>query len=708
MSEWMRLYDRLDEQHEQAGRDAVSGEGDMRGMIHYLPDAIARHDRTLRIACCNAEWDKMFRREWDASGGRIGAVGPVRPFMLRYRSTLDRVLATGQPEEFDFVHDSDQGHRDVCVRIVPELASDGMPAGLIVIGRDVTAHKELENALARQIAAFEEVVEYSPDYIARYDRDGRRVYVNAAMIAALGGDPARILGTTPLELPVGRWGDLVMQTLREVIARGEVRELDVRWEEGGEICHRLRMIPQFDRAGTVSHVLGIGKDITEIDRYRRKVHHQSFHDGLTGLPNREAVTGRLARMIADARLLGFGCAVLMLDLDNFKNINDLLGHAAGDRLLRTTAMRLQDCVGAQDTVGRVGCDEFVLLLSCVRGKDEVAALADKVLRRLAEPFVIDGRDLFVTASIGIALYPADSTGPDTLLKFADSAMYHAKNTGRNNFQFYVRELSVRSLERMEMELALRNARKYGELDVYYQPQVDLETGNVIGAEALLRWHRPGHGVVGPDRFIGIAEESGVIVDIGAWVLGTACRSVVLWNAGRATPLKVAVNLSPRQFVRNDLAGTIVQVLAETGCRPEWLELEITEGLLLEDCEETRTTLSALAAMNIAILIDDFGTGYSALSYLHRFPVSHLKIDRSFVTGIEDQVDKRELVRAMLLIATALDMGSVAEGVETFEQVEYLRARGCRAAQGYLFGRPMPAAEFEAYLSKERLEPFAKT
>jgi diguanylate cyclase (GGDEF)-like protein/PAS domain S-box-containing protein len=619
--------------------------------------------------------------------------------MLRYRSTLDRVLATGQPEEFDFVHDTVQGHRDVCVRIVPERASDGTPAALIAIGRDVTAHRELKNELARQVAAFEEVVEHSPDYIARYDRDGRRVYANAAMIAALGGDPARVLGKTPLELPVGPWGEAVMQTLREVIARGEVRELDVRWEAGGEICHRLRMIPQFDRAGTVSHVLGIGKDITEIDRYRRKVHHQSFHDGVTGLPNREAVTGRMTRMIADAGLLGHGCAVLMLDLDYFKNVNDLLGHPAGDRLLRTTATRLQDCVGARDTVGRLGGDEFVLLLSCVRSKDEVAALADKVLRRLAEPFVIDGRDMFVSASIGIALYPADSPNPDTLLKFADSAMYHAKNSGRNNFQFYVRELSVRSLERMEMELALRNARKYGELDVYYQPQVDLETGNVIGAEALLRWRRPGQGVVGPDRFVAIAEECGLIVDIGEWVLRTACSAVVRWNAGRATPLKVAVNLSPRQFVRNDLVGTILQILAATGCRPEWLELEITEGLLLDDGEETRTTLSALAAMNIAIVIDDFGTGYSALSYLHRFPVSDLKIDRSFITGIEDQFDQRELIRAMLLIASALNMGSVAEGVETFEQAGFLRTCGCRAAQGYLFGRPMPAAAFDAWLAQ---------
>jgi diguanylate cyclase (GGDEF)-like protein len=520
------------------------------------------------------------------------------------------------------------------------------------------------------------------------------------MIAALGGDPGTILGRTPLESPAGPRGHLVMKTLREVIACGEVREVDVRWQAGGEICHRVRMIPQFDRFGTVTHVLGIGRDITEIDRYRRKVRHQSFHDCLTGLPNRESVTARTARMIADARIVGSQCAVMTLDLDHFQNVNDTLGHHTGNCVLCATARRLQDCVGDLDTAARLGGDEFALLLPGVRGPEDVAAIAANVLRRLAEPFFVDGRELFVTASIGIALCPADSASADTLLEFADAAMYHAKKSGRNNFQFYARELTVRSIERMDMELALRKARKNGELELYYQPQVDLETGNVIGAEALLRWHRPGHGIVAPDRFIALAEESGLIVDIGEWVLTTACRSVVQWNAGRASPLKVSVNLSPRQFVRNDLVGTVLQALAETGCRPEWLGLEITEGLMLEDAQDTTATLATLSAMNIAILIDDFGTGYSALSYLHRYPVNDLKIDRSFVSGIEDQFDKRELIRAMLLIASALDMGSVAEGVETAEQAGYLRARGCRAAQGYLFGRPMPAAEFGGYLSQD--------
>jgi EAL domain-containing protein (putative c-di-GMP-specific phosphodiesterase class I) len=274
--------------------------------------------------------------------------------------------------------------------------------------------------------------------------------------------------------------------------------------------------------------------------------------------------------------------------------------------------------------------------------------------------------------------------------------------GRNNFQFYAREFTTRALERMDTEMALHKALKHEELELYYQPQIDLHTGDVIGAEALLRWHRPGHGVVGPDGFIAIAEESGLILDIGKWVLSCACRAAVRWNRGRKKPLKVAVNLSPRQFVRNDLVGEVTGVLAETGCEPAWLALEITESLLLEDSEQTLSILAALNDMGIAIAVDDFGTGYSALNYLHRFPVGHLKIDRSFVNGIEGQLDKRELVKAMLLIATALGIGSVAEGVETFAQADYLWRHGCRAAQGHFFGKAMAIADFETMVERHEL------
>ena len=422
-------------------------------------------------------------------------------------------------------------------------------------------------------------------------------------------------------------------------------------------------------------------------------------ESVKGMPNRLLLSDPISQTIADAAYHGLQFGLMLLDLDNFKQVNDTLGHGVGDRLLCETAKRMQDCVRTYDTVARLGGDEFAILLPDVRKGDDLATIAGKILHALTEPFVIDGRELFVTGSIGIALYPGDSTEIDALYKYADSAMYHAKKMGRNNFQFYAKEFTMRSLERMEIGTALRRARKNGELALYYQPQIELQTGCLVGAEALLRWHRPGHGMVMPDRFIPLAEESGMIVGIGEWVLSTACQAVVCWNRGRANPVRVAVNLSTRQFIRNDLVGSVRRILAETGCKAAWLELEITESLLLEDSSEVAAMLAALHSMGLSIAIDDFGTGYSALSYLNRFPVSLIKIDRSFVNGIPEQRDKRELAKAMLSIAAALRLESVAEGVETPEQAQYLMAHGCRLAQGYLFGKPMPLAEFEAILAQ---------
>ena len=335
-------------------------------------------------------------------------------------------------------------------------------------------------------------------------------------------------------------------------------------------------------------------------------------------------------------------------------------------------------------------------------KDDLSTVADKILRALAQPFAIDRSELFVSCSIGIALYPDDSADMDALLKYADTAMYHAKKQGRNNSQFYAKELSVLAVERRELEASLRKARGNGELVLHFQPQIDLASGRVTGAEALLRWNHPEHGMVTPDRFISIAEESGLIVDIGEWVLASACAVVTAWNRDRAMvsapPIKMAVNISTRQFLRNDLVGSVRRILADSGCRPEWVELEITESLLLEDTLEVATMLTELTRMGISISIDDFGTGYSALSYLHRFPVTQIKVDQSFVRDIPRERGKCELVKAMLAIGAALQFEVVAEGVETQAQANYLMQHGCRLAQGYLFGKPMPRAAFEAMLA----------
>jgi diguanylate cyclase (GGDEF)-like protein/PAS domain S-box-containing protein len=684
-----------------APRPGDAGQQDPAGMlalVEQVPEAVARHDMTGRIAYCNPAWQRLMGCTPAATGRRVDELCPGHLASLHYQRVLEQVAASGEPAEFGFTIDgADAGRRvDAQIRIVPETSGDGTVVGLLAFGRDLTRQRELERELQRRTAELHDVVEHSSDYIVRYDAACRRTYVNAKLMAVLGDDPEWVLGKTPAEVPGGARAALLMQALRDVLERGEPSDVRVRWQANGvDICHQLRMTPQFDGSGRVSHVLAVGRDVSDTDRYRRDVDYHALHDRLTGLPNRLLLCDRMTQALADAQYHGHPFAVLMLDLDHFRNINDSLGHKMGDRLLHAVSRRVQECVRNLDTVARLGGDEFAVLLRDVRNTDDVAFVADKILQYLACPFFIGGRDLFVTASVGVALYPTDGTDAEALFKFAESAMYHAKKVGRNNFQFYAREFT------------LRKALKHGELELYYQPQVDLQTGEVIGAEALLRWHRPGVGLVGPDAFIPIAEDSGLILEIGRWVVSTACRAAVRWNRGRKRPLRVAVNLSPRQFVRNDIAGEIGRILVETGCEPAWLALEITESLLLEDSESTTAMLAALDEMGAAIAVDDFGTGYSALSYLHRFPVSHIKIDRSFVNGIEDQLDKRELVKAMLLIATALDLGSVAEGVETMAQADYLRSRGCRAAQGYLFGKPMPVAAFDTVLKKEGRLPTAR-
>ncbi|SFU73832.1 EAL domain-containing protein [Pseudoduganella namucuonensis] len=600
-------------------------------------------------------------------------------------------------EEYRILHPT-LGERWMESHTKPQRHPDG---GIVWHGYvcDITERKRMEELLRKRAREFRALVENSPDTIARYDRDCRRVYANPRMVADMGGDMVRILGTTPAQFPGGASALEYENILRQVCERGEERNFELRWKTGdAEVCTQVRMTPEFDGAGEVAHVLAVGRDITEIDQYRKQIHHQAFSDALTGLPNRMLLSDRIHQAIADAAYHGHQFGLMMLDLDNFKEINDTMGHGVGDELLRTAAKRLLACVRSYDTVARLGGDEFSVLLPNMRRGDDLATIAGKILHELAEPFVLDGQELFVTCSIGIALYPADSTEIDALYKYADSAMYHAKKMGRNNFQFYEPEFTVRSQERMEVETALRKAQEKGELVLYYQPQIELQTGRLVSAEALLRWQRPGHGMVAPDRFIPIAEASGMILGIGEWVLLSACQDAVCWNRGRATPVRVAVNLSTRQFIRNDLVGAVRRVLAETGCSPAWLELEITESLLLEDSTEVAAMLAALHEIGLSISIDDFGTGYSALSYLSRFPVSQIKIDRSFVSEIPAQRNKCELVKAMLSIASALHLETVAEGVETIEQAEYLTAHGCRLAQGYLFGRPMRLAEFEAIVA----------
>jgi diguanylate cyclase (GGDEF)-like protein len=413
-------------------------------------------------------------------------------------------------------------------------------------------------------------------------------------------------------------------------------------------------------------------------------------DPLTGLPNRALLSDRFAQMIVQARRRGAQLGVLFVDLDEFKLVNDSLGHAGGDELLKEAARRLQAGVRAGDTVARIAGDEFAIVLADLARAEDAAMVAQKLIERLSAPVAVGGHELFVSASIGVALFPADGEDVETLLGAADAAMYRAKQAGRNSFQFFTAEINQRTRARALLGAELRRALERGEFRLVYQPKFDLKSERPSGAEALLRWHHPSRGIVSPAHFIPILEESGLIVPVGEWVLRQACADLRAWEADGAEPLPVAVNLSARQFRQLDLAARICAIVSEAGVRPELVELEITESQLMQDPDHAVRAMRSLAEAGIRIAIDDFGTGYSSLAYLTRFPLAALKIDRSFVAGIVHQGGDATIVRTIIEMAHTLGFAVIAEGVENEGQKHFLRGLGCEQAQGFLFSRPISA------------------
>lgn len=465
-----------------------------------------------------------------------------------------------------------------------------------------------------------------------------------------------------------------------------------------ELHGRAKLV--YDGNGKLRRMLGTIQDVTELRDYRRQVHSLAFFDPVTALPNRSWLIERLHQALSQApqgHPAEFG--MLLLGLDQFKKVNDSLGHAAGDELLKLVGTRLSQSMRETDVVARLTGDTFAILAPEVRQADALARVASKLLQALAAPFDLCGTDVFVTASIGAALYPTDGHSAEALLQHADAALSHAKGRGRNNVQFYSPQLTAQASHRLMLESELRRGVERQELLLHYQPKFDLATQTLVGAEALMRWCQPQRGMVSPVSFIPLAEETGLIVRMGTWALREACHAVASWNHGRTEPLKIAVNLSARQFVEeHNLVEAVQGALTASACKPEWLELEITESLLLDGSEGVRQSLEALSLMGITIAIDDFGTGYSALGYLTRLPVQTLKIDRSFVAELPHNGKSAELVKAIVSVGRSLNMALVAEGVETAEQAEYLKNAGCHLAQGYLFGRPLEMAAFDKLLS----------
>ena len=444
--------------------------------------------------------------------------------------------------------------------------------------------------------------------------------------------------------------------------------------------------------GEVTHYFSTFSDISERVAAEERIRQLAFYDTLTGLPNRATIYSLLEQALAEARRNKQSGALMFIDLDRFKYVNDTLGHGAGDELIRHVATRFKTCLRASDVIARLGGDEFVIALIDITKADDAAIVAEKILAIFSSPFMIDGHEISISASIGISVYPTDGMAVEDLVKYADIAMYRAKDQGRSSFLFYSNDMNVRSLEKLEMESSLRRALDLGELLLHYQPQADIHTGAIVGAEVLLRWQHPGLGMVSPGQFIPLAEDTGLIVPIGQWVMEQAVAQNRAWQQSGVPVVKLAVNLSAQQF-RLPLVEEISAVLARHGLAHKYLELEITESMVMSNVERVIGMLDDLAVLGVPMALDDFGTGYSSLSYLKRFPIDKLKVDQSFVRGIPHDADDVVITRAIIALGKSLGLKVIAEGVETREQLEFLRKEGCDEIQGYLFSHPVPAEDF---------------
>ena len=574
-----------------------------------------------------------------------------------------------------------------------------------LLTQDIETRKRTEKALQLR----ERAIEASSNAIIITSAAGPGYpieYVNSAFVRMTGYSSEDVLGKSMR---------LLIKDDRDQPGVAEFKAATIEKREGHAIIRSYRkdgtlfwndlyVAPVRDVSGETTHFIAVQSDITAMKRYEADLEFQANQDPLTGLANRNLLRDRLSQALAYADRYGHTLWVVFVDLDRFKFINDTLGRDAGDALLKAVAERLRSTIREADTLARIGGDEFVLILPETADERLATGAIQRIMDTISRPLKIDEHEFFLTCSIGIAVYPTDGADSETLVKHADIAMYRAKETGRNNSQFYTPVMNERALERLRIEGDLRNALVRQEFILHYQPQVDLRTGRIIGMEALIRWQHPVFGMVSPIRFIGLAEETGLIVPIGAWVIRTACAQSKAWQRAGFGNLRIAVNLSARQFAQQNLAQSIADVLKETELDPRYLEIELTESLLMTDVERAVSVLRDLNELGVQLSIDDFGTGYSSLSYLKRFPIDVLKIDQSFVRDITLDPDDAAIVELIISLAHSLNLQVIAEGVETQEQLTFLRDHRCNEIQGYYFSRPVPADEFRQMLEQDKRLP----
>jgi diguanylate cyclase (GGDEF)-like protein/PAS domain S-box-containing protein len=671
----------------------------MRAIVDNTGDAIVTFDAEGVIGTYNAAAERIFGYEpAEIVGKDIGVLIPLLGASTRHTTAQAAEGFMGARREIG-------GVRRDGTRFPLELSVSEMELGgqrlFIGIAHDITDRKKADEELRNQKEWLATLINAMPDIICFKDGEGRWLVANEFYLNLFELSGIEYQGKTAAELAQLSWRygeDLVasLETDRQAWREGRsvAFETSLSGADGLPKVFDVIKLPLFNVDGSRKGLVMVGRDITDRKQAAARIQHLAHHDSLTDLPNRVLFQERLRQSLAHAKRAGHLLALMFLDLDRFKEVNDTLGHHMGDLLLKAVAKRLQRCVRETDTVARLGGDEFAILLTNLSSVDGASTVAESIIRAVADPFGLDGNEVITSTSIGITVFPNDAMDAEPLLKYADLALYRSKAEGRNNYHFYIAQMDAEVQARKAIERDLRHALGTDQLTMFFQPLIDVETGHISGSEALIRWFHPKRGFVSPAEFIPIVERTDLIYPLGRWILQHACTQAGAWQRQGIAAARVAVNLSAAQFKHQDLVAIVKDVLEQSGLDASLLQLEITESIAMHNVEATIETLNQLRALGVTISIDDFGTGYSSLNYLKKFPVDKLKIDRSFVTDIGLHPDNAAIVKTIINLGHGIGCKVNVEGIETTEQMDFLRDNGVDEAQGFLFSKPLPAMEFE--------------
>ncbi|HEX5329120.1 sensor domain-containing protein [Sulfuricurvum sp.] len=694
-------------ERKQMESNLIQREQEFRSLAENAKDPIYRYDRNCRRTYVNPAVERLSGKPSSILLGKTPAETTLVPSedVVKVMKSLEKVLRSGEPDEIEVKFVNDEGYEYYFQHShVPEFGMDGRIEGILAIGRDITVQKQLQKDLNAREEMFRTLAENSPNIIMRYDHECHRIYANPAYSEQTG---------IPLDvalnaLPQSQWGVYInmlsmsaeeyQERIKSVIASGEDDHFTVEWyrmNDGGHVIHDLHLVAERDDTGAIIGALAIGHNITKRSMIEKQIEHMAHHDALTGLPNRVLAQDRMEQTITSAKRHENKAALIFIDLDGFKTINDSLGHSVGDAMLQSVASRLKECIRESDTLSRQGGDEFLLILPDINDKEDVIAIADKLIHAFEQPFALQNHLLSASASIGIAIYPDHGDSFESLLKSSDTAMYKAKESGKNTYRCFTRAMNQNITGQFKILSDLKSALKNNEFILHYQPQIDLSTNTITGVEALIRWNHPHLGMIPPMSFIPIAEESGLIVPIGEWVIEEACRQAAYWHSNGIT-INVAVNTSAMQFKRGNLEIVVKNALKLSGLNPRFFELELTESTMMHNIESTLQSVQSLKALGIQLSIDDFGTGYSSLAYLKRFAVDKLKIDQSFIRDLMQDQEDVVIVSTIIQMAKNLNLKTIAEGVENQEVLNILQRFKCDEVQGYHFAKPLEASEFEHF------------